>query len=457
VSVATPCGSDAARTARQLVEEALRAGAGEAEAYVQEGRELQVRVAAGCIDFLKQAHRRGAGLRVFLDRRPGFVWSSDFRPAGLRELAQRAVTLARFGVADEHAGLPEAAWLCQDCASAELELYDPQVAALAPDACVERALAMERAALAVDPRVRRTQICGASRFAGRTALASTRGADLVYEATSAGLFVTALAEDRDGKQYGWSEGGAWRYLADAPDPEALGRAAGRRALRRLGPRRVAPERVPVVMHPDVAESWIGSVASAFSGEEVLKRASYLHDRLGEPIASPLVTLVDDGRRRRGIGSAPFDGEGIATQRTVLVDRGTCAAFLYDAHAARQAGTRPTGSGRRGYSSPPAIGTHDLTLLPGDASLEELLRPVQRGFYYVDSGSFGYDPTTGDYSFQAAGYWIERGEIAFPVEGVTVASTTLEMLRGIEAVGRDVDRKSEVTCPALRIASMTVGA
>jgi len=448
--------SDALEIAKKLVEQARAAGAEQAEAYVQDGRELQVRVAAGHVDFVKEAHTRGAGLRVFADRRLGFVYSSDFRPQSMADLARRAVLLARFGLPDEHAGLPPAEWLARG-ADAGLELHDAAIPALPTEKRIAMALAMEKAALGVDARIKRTQGCGVTSVAGSVALANSLGAALAYDSSTIGLFVTALAEDTTGKQQGWGEGGTWRRLDAIPDPEAVGSKAGREALRRLGPRKVETQKVPVVMHPDIVEGWLGRVSGAFSGEEIFKKTSYLHDKLGQAIASPLVTLVDDGRRRRGVGSAPFDGEGVATRRTVLIDKGVCRAFLYDAYTARKTGNPPTGSAQRGYASVPNIGTHDLYLEPGDASLEDLLRPVKRGFYYVDSGAFGYNATTGDYSFQAAGFWIEDGAIAHPVDEITVASTTLDMLQNVEAVGRDIDWRGDVCCPAIRIAEMTVGA
>jgi PmbA protein len=270
------------------------------------------------------------------------------------------------------------------------------------------------------------------------------------------LFITALAEDAGGKQQGWGEGGTWRHLGDVPDPAAIGSKAGKEALRRLGPRKVETQKVPVVLHPDIVEGWLGRLAGAFAGDEVLKKSSYLHDKLGATIAAPQVTIVNDGRRKRGPGSEVFDGEGVPTRRTVLVEAGVCQNFLYDSYSARKAEREPTGSAQRGYASVPNIGPHNLYLEPGDSSLEAMIQGVQRGFYYVDSGSFGYNPTTGDYSFQASGFWIENGAIAYPVDEITVASTTLDMLRQIDAIGSEIDWRGAVSCPPVRIAEMTVG-
>jgi PmbA protein len=447
--------SDTTKIARQMVEQAKRAGAAEAEAYVQDGRQVQVTVTAGHIDIIREAHTRGAGLRVFADHKLGFVFSSDFRPEAITDLARRAVTLARYGLTDEHAGLPRREWLARG-SDAKLELYDDAIPALSTEKRIAMALAMEKAALGVDPRIKRTQGCGITSFAGRNALASSNGPDLEYTGTNISMFVTALAADTDGKQQGWGEGGTWRHLGELPDPAALGEKAGRKALERLGPRKVEAQKVPVVMHSDIVEDWLGRVSGAFSGEDVLKKTSYLHDKLGQTIASPRVTLINDGRLSRRIGSQPFDGEGVPTRRTVLIDKGVCKSFLYDSYSARKAGVEPTGSAQRSYASVPNIGSHNLFLEAGDQTLEQLIAGVQKGFYYIDNGSFGYNPTTGDYSFEAAGFWIENGAITYPVDEITVASTTLDMLRNIEAVGKEIEWRGSVACPAVRIASMTVG-
>lgn len=447
--------SDAKKIASQLVERARRAGAREAEAFVQDGRQVQVTVTGGHVDMLREAHTRGAGLRVFVDRKLGFVYSSDFRPEAIADLARRAVTLARYGLADEHAGLPESAWLARG-GDPDLALFDAAIPELSTEKRISMALAMEKAALGVDARIKRTQGCGITSFAGSTALANSLGVEMEYAGTSISMFVTALAEDTDGKQQGWGEGGTWRHRAALPDPVALGEKAGRKALEKLGPRKVEPQKVPVVMHPDIVESWLGRVAGAFSGEEVLKKTSYLHGKLGQTIGSPGVTLVNDGRRVRGAASQPWDGEGVPTRRTVLIEAGVCRSFLYDSYSARKAGVSPTGSAQRGYASVPSIGTHNLHLEPGDQTLEQMIVGVERGLYYADSGAFGYNTTTGDYSFQASGFWIENGAIAYPVDEITVASTTLDMLQNIDAVGNEIEWRGAISCPAVRIAEMTVG-
>jgi len=351
-------------------------------------------------------------------------------------------------------GVPDPA-AAGEPAAADLALHDPAALELTPERKIGMALELERIARGADPRVTRTDGAGVSSAGGAFAVVNSRGVARAWQGTSVSAWVVVLADDRDGKQQTGAEGMSVRHLADLMPPEDMAKRAADRAVRRIGARSVPSARVPVVMHPDIAGGWISEMAEAWSGESVLKQSSWLTGKLGEVIASSRVTLVDDGTLPRRVGSSPCDGEGVGARRNVLIDRGRLAMFLYDHYHARRAGRASTASGLRGWSSTPGIGTHNLYLEPGGESPEAILRRVDRGFYYDDQGSFGFNPVTGDYSFQAQGHWIERGELVHPVDGVTVAGNSLDMLRAIEAVGDDLAWKSSVAAPTLLIAEMTV--
>ena len=440
--------------ATAAVERARRAGADHAEAVVQSSRSFGVEVNGGKIETLKQSASRGLGLRVLVGGAQGFVSSNDFSPERVEDLARRAVALARLSTPDpanalptpEEAGSPD---------GADLGLFDPAVVALPAERKIEMAIELERIALAHDPRIRRTDGAHVTSGAGATVLANSHGLVRSTGGTAVSAYVVPLADDRDGKQQSGGYGMTQRRLAALAAMEAIALEAARRAVARIGARPVPTARVPVVMHPDIAEAWIGEILDAFSAESVIKKSSWLTEKLGETIASPLVTLVDDGRLPGRVGSAPHDGEGVATRRNPLIERGVCSMFLYDTYHARRAGTRSTGSAVRGYSSVPGIGSHNLYLEPGSETPEAILRRVDRGFYMDDQGSFGFNPVTGDYSFQAQGFWVERGEKQFPVDGVTVASTSLEMLKNVVAVGNDLRWEGSVASPTILIAEMTV--
>jgi PmbA protein len=442
------------RLGTEAVERARRAGADHAEACLESLRSFTVRVNGGAIESLKQSVTRGLGLRVLVGGAQGFVSSTDLAPASLDELARHAVALARFSTPDEANAFPTPAD-AGDEAPPDLELVDPALLAWPAERRIEMALTLERVALACDPRIQRTDGASVSTRDGHAALVNSGGLARASSGTTVSAHVMPLAGDGEGKQQtGWYGMSKCR-LDELEDPEVIAREAARRAVARIGARQVPTARVPVILSPDIAAAWIGELFEAFSGEAHLKRTSWLTGRLGETIAAEAMTLVDDGRLPRAIGSESFDGEGMPTRRNLLIERGRFATILYDHYHARRAGARSTGSAVRGCSSTPGIGSHNLYVEAGGESPEAILARVERGFYMDDQGSYGFNSTTGDYSFQAQGFWIERGVKVFPVEGVTVASNSLEMLRNVVAVGNDLRFLGSVASPTLLISEMTV--
>jgi PmbA protein len=450
-----PLGPEALeRVGREAIAQARRAGAEHAEACLESLRSFSVRVNGGAIENLKQSATRGLGLRVLVGGAQGFVSSTDLAADSLADLARHAVALARFSTPDPANAFPtpdEAV----DGAPPDLALADPALLALSAERRIEMALTLERVALGYDPRIRRTDGARVSLRDGHAVLVNSSGLACASTGTTVNASVVPLADEGGGKQQsGWYGMTACR-LADLEDLEAIAREAARRAVARLGARSVPTARVPVIFSPDVAAAWIDEMFEAFSGEAHLKQTSWLTGRLGETLATELVTLVDDGRRPRGVGSELFDGEGMPTRRNVLIERGRFATLLYDHYHARRAGTRSTGSAVRDYASTPGIGAHNLYVEAGAESPEAVLAKVDHGFYMDDQGSYGFNPTTGDYSYQAQGFWVEKGVKTFPVEGVTVASNSLDMLRNVAAVGSDLKFLGSTASPTLLISEMTV--
>lgn len=439
--------------AEDAIARAKRAGADHVEACLESSRSFTVKVQGGAIESLKQSATRGLGLRVFVNGAEGFVSSTDLAPASLDDLARQAVALARFSTPDEWNAVVTPAEAGEP--RMDLALYDPAVVELPAETKIARALELERLALAYDPRVKRTDSVGVSSRDGQFVIANSSGLARGYTTTSISAYVVALADDGDGKQQSGGYGRSHRWLADLPEMEAIAKEAARRAVARLGARPVPTAKVPVILHPDIAATWLAEMFDAWSGENVLKKSSWLSEKLGETIASPLVTIVDDGVQPRGFGSSPVDGDGVASRRNVLVDRGRCAMFVYDSYNARRAKTRSTGNAARGYASTPGIGYGNLSFAAGGESPEAILAKVDRGFFMDDQGSYGFNDVTGDYSFQAQGHWIEKGEKVHAVEGVTVASTSLDMLKNVVAVGNDLVFDGSVASPTLLIAEMTV--
>lgn len=440
--------------AADAVTRAKKAGADQAEAVTGASRAFSVGVSEKKIETLKQSSSRSLGLRVMVGGAVGFVSSSDLRPEALDDLARRAVALARFSTPDEANQLPLPDELRGEDPG-DLGLWDPAVLELPADRKIEMCLDLERIALAADPRIRRTDGAQLSTRDGASALANSDGIVRSSLGTSISTWVVALADDGEGKQQTGVYGNSKRRVKDLETIEAIAREAARRAIARIGARPVPTAKVPVVMHPDIAASWVSEMYDAFTGEAVIKKASWLTGKLGETIASPLVTMVDDGRMKSGLGTSAWDGEGVPTRKNVLIARGVCGMYEYDVYHARRAGVRSTGNAVRGTGSVPGIGYHNLYLEPGTESPEAILERVDRGFYFDDQGSYGFNSVTGDYSFQAQGFWIENGEKTHPVEGVTVAGTSLEMLKRVVAIGNDLKWDASVACPTLLIEEMTL--
>jgi PmbA protein len=246
-----------------------------------------------------------------------------------------------------------------------------------------------------------------------------------------------------------------RGLADLLSPEDVGHTAAERTLRRLGARQVPTCEVPVVFDPETAERLLGQVFGALNGYAVFRNATFLKDRLGEPVASPLLTIVDDGRIPRGLGSRPFDGEGLPTRRNVPLEAGVLRHYMCDSYAARKIGARPTGSARRGVAGGPTVGAGNLCFAAGATPPDEIIGSVERGLYVTDLIGFGVDLVTGDFSQGAAGQWIEQGRFVHPVHEVTIAGNLREMLRDVDAVGDDLKFRGSVASPTIRVRRMTV--
>jgi PmbA protein len=436
--------------ATELVRTARAGGADAADVLVAEGTEFSVTVRKGDVETLTEAGSKALGVRVFVGRRTASTHTSDFSWPALRRLVEETVGMARATGEDEAAGLPDEMVPPEDL---ELGLFDLSPGALPTEERIERARRAEAAALETAGLVNSQ---GASWGQGESSvvLANTMGFLGGYRTSSVSLSVTPQAE-RDGqmeRDYWYTAG---RGLADLEPPEQVGRTAAERTLRRLGARQVPTCDVPVVFDPEAAAEILGTLFSAITGYAVFRGATFLRDRLGEEVASPLLTLVDDGRRVRGLGSRPFDGEGLPTRRNVPVERGVLRHWLCDSYSARRVGARPTGSARRGVGGGPSVGATNLFFEPGTSSPDAIVGGVARGLYVTDLIGFGVNVVTGDYSQGAVGHWIEGGRLVHPVHEVTIAGNLRDMLRDVDAVGRDLVFRGSSASPTLRIRRMTV--
>jgi PmbA protein len=441
-----------------VVARAMKAGASDAEVVVREGDEFSVTVRMGEVETLKESGSRGLGLRVFLGKRSGSASTSDLTPEGILQLVDGAMALARITEEDSFIGLPES----QEFGSApgDLQLYFEDVYSLPGPERIAWAKRAEAAALEADPRITNSNGGSFDASTGRKVLANSRGFLGGYRTSYAGVSAAPLAVDVNGQMQRDSWWSGARRIGDLESPEAIGKEAARRTIRRLGARRMPTQQVPVVFAPEVARSLIGSVFEAASGDSIWRHASFLAGRLGEPIAAPTLTIIDDNFMLLpsgvgGFGSSPFDGEGLPSRRTVVVEQGVLRNYLLNTYTARKLGMKSTHNASRGLAGAPGIGCGNLYLEPGPLSPEEIISAIPAGLYVTSLMGFGVNLVTGDYSRGATGLWIENGQLTHAVEEITIAGNLGDMLRNVTAIGNDLVFRSSVASPTLRIDGMTL--
>ena len=438
--------------ARDLVARAIAAGARAADAVVAESDGLSVGVRLGEVETLTRARQRRAGLRVFVGDSTAVVSSADLTAASLADLARDAYALAQATAPDACAGLPDPAELATDLP--DLDLYDPAVERVEPEQALGWAREAEAAALAAGAEITNSEGAEFASDGGQVAYASSLGFAGAYTGSHASLSVVPVAS-RDGAMQRDSWYTAHRKLAALEAAADVGREAARRTLRRLGARRVPTCECPVVFDPETAASLLRHLAGAIAGGALYRRMSFLLDRLGETVAAPAVTVIDDPLRPAGPASRPFDGEGVAQRRRAIVERGVLRSYLLDSYSARRLGLRTTGHAVRGIGDGPGAGPTNFFLEPGAHTPEAIIASVRSGLYVTDLIGFGVNGVTGDYSRGAAGLWIENGELAYPVEEITIAGNLRDMFRDVELVGNDLRLRNGIAAPTVKIARMTI--
>jgi PmbA protein len=426
----------------------------EAEAYASESRRTEVKARGGQVDALTQAASRGIGVRVVVDGRLGYAWAADPDLEEAKDLLSAAREAASSGTPDQANGLPAGG-----PAEPIPGLFRPAVVDLDPERKVSLALDLERATIAAHPDTRRVEEVMYGDAVSRVALANTEGLDAEYRRTDCWCVVSALAE-RDGDT---QSGFAFR-VAREPDEleweEAAGEAAVRGA-RLLGGVKPRTERLPVILDPWAAASFLGVLASSLSAEEVQKGRSLLAGLVGEGVGSEAVTLVDDGRLPEGPAAAPFDDEGVPTERTPLIEGGVLRGFLHNATTARRDGSRSTGNGSRpSYRGVPGVAPTNLVLGPGSGPVDSLLRRAGRSVFVQDVKGVhsGANPVSGEFSVGASGLRVQDGALGEPLREMTIASTLPDVLRGIQALGSDLrffPAAGAIGTPTILVGEMTV--
>ncbi|MGE5409138.1 MAG: TldD/PmbA family protein [Syntrophothermus sp.] len=451
---ATGAGDGLSAIAHRVVEAALAAGAGEAEAYVSRDSGREVRVHGGEVESLSAATQAGVGVRAWIGHRVGYAYGTDLGEDGVAAIAARAAAAAEVADEDEFAAPPGPVEF-----EAIAGLSDPRLATATADRVAELALAVERAALAADPRVAGVEQAVYADSAERVAIASSTGVAGEYESSSCFAYLQALAEGDGGRETGLGFG-----LGRGPDDldaEAIGREGAERALTMIGASKPPSRACPVVLDPTVAASFAALVGGGLGASAVQRGRSPFADRLGEQLASAAFVLHDDGREPAGAASAPFDGEGVPRRRTSLVEDGRLLAFLYDTYTANRGGAASTGSAARaGYRSLPSVSPSNLIVAPGELAFEGLVAAAGDGVYVTDVAGLhsGVNPVTGIFSVGASGRAIRDGALAEPLREFTIAGDLVALLGAVSAAGSEarwVPFGGSVCTPPLLIGELAV--
>ncbi len=438
--------------ALDLLAKAKRGGATEADIIIADGETFSVQVRLGAVDRLTKAREKHLGLRVFVGKRSASTSTSDFSPDSLDQLVSETCTLAKAVVEDPVSGLPAADQMAGEVP--DFDLYDPT--RLNTEQQIELAKRVEAAAMSTDERVTNSEGGDFDSSSGRVVLGNSHGFLGEYQSSSFSMSVSPIATD---PVTGAMQRDSWydvrRKFAKLDSPEMVGLEAARRTVRKLGARKVATQRVPVVFDSETAGSLMGNLCSAVSGYSLYKGASFLAGQLDKPLAPEFVTVYDDGRVVGGLGSRPFDGEGLPTRKTTVVERGVLKSYLLDTYSGRKLGLASTGNASRSVGENPSVGPTNFYLAPGTKTAQDIIKTVKQGLYVTDLIGFGINMVTGDYSRGAAGFWIEGGELAYPVEEITIAGNLKDMFTGIEMIGSDLVFRGRIASPTVKITEMMV--
>ena len=423
-----------------------------AEVFLRSYTSTVIEVKDQKVDAFDRARDIGVGLRVLTNRRMGFAFTTDMSEPALMTLAQAAVTNARNTEPDEFHSIP--GW--PSAAYRSVEIYDPDLVALTEKEKIDRVIAMEREAFAIDPRIKRTRKASASFSESETLIMNTNGGNVSYRGTAASSSIEAVAEDKGESQAG-SDFDVNRFYRKLLIEE-VGRRAARKALDLLGARHIDSVRAPVILEAEVAGEFLSIMSSGFSSENVQKKKSLFIGRLDKEVVSQLITIVDDGLLDGGLGTAPSDDETVPMKQKTVIEKGRLAMFLYNTYTANKDKTVSTGNGMRGgFKGVPGVGVTNLYVEPGKHSLNELMSSAGRGLLVTEiMGAHTANPISGDFSVGATGFWIENGNKAYPVREITIAGNILDLMKNVDAVGSDLRFSGRIGSPSLRVKELSIG-
>jgi PmbA protein len=432
-----------------VVAAALRAGADGAEAVMAERQSLSVTVRLGALEEVEREESRDLGLRVFVGRKQATVSGSDISSDARAKLIERAVAMARLAPDEPYAGFAPKDKLAKG-PFIDLDLFDPTQPT--PDSLEDVARASEAAARSIEG-VTNSDGGSASWAASQWRLITSEGFSGLHQASGFSLYASAVAGEGSGMETG-GEGRSTRWRSDLPAADWVGAEAGRRAVSRLNPRKIASTTAPVIFENRLATALVGPLIGAISGPAIARGTSFLKDKLGQAVFSPAITITDDPHRPRGLGSSPFDDEGVANQKRNLIDKGVLTTWLLNASSARQLGLETTGHASRGLAGPPGVSTANVTLLAGERTQAELMKDAGEGLLITSMFGPSLNGNTGDWSVGVSGFWFIGGEIAYPVTEVTVAGNLIDIFARM-IPGSDLEIRGSANAPSVLIDAMPI--
>jgi len=438
--------------ARDILAQAKQKGATQGDVVMVESDSFFVTVRLGEVEKISQAQEKRLGVRLFFGHSSATGSTSDISKDSIENIVNDTCVMARATVPDEFSGLPLPEELAREVGN--LDLLDDQARSLSVEEKIRLAREAEEKALSFDPRITNSEGGEFSNQFSRLIYANSAGFSGEYDGSSFSLSAAPVAKSNGSMQRDfWYS--SQRKFSRLESPQAVGQKAAERVLRRLGARKIKTREVPVIFDPETAGSLMRNLSRGLSGDSLYKGASFLMDKVGSQIASNLVTVVDDGTIPAALGSKPFDGEGLPVKEKRVVEKGVLQSYLLDTYSGRKLGYPSTGNASRSVGGPPGVAPTNFYLSPGAQSPEEIIGSVEEGFYVTELIGFGVNLVSGDYSRGAAGLWIERGQLAYPVEEMTIAGNLKDIFLNIEMVGNDLDMRYRVSSPTVKISRLTV--
>ena len=440
--------------ATEIVAEFRKNGVDACDVYIVNGSQFNTTIRLGQIEKLQQSISKGLGMRIFKNDATALTYTTDFTDKSVKSLVKETMEIVKVSGADKFNGLAPKEYLGNY--SGSLMLFDESLAGLSPEKKIETAKAAEDAGRSFDKRITNTR--GTNWFDGafQLTLANSDGFVGQYKSTTASLSVTLMAEENGIKQTdGWFTFN--RFLNKLDAPKAVGEEAARRTIAKLGGKKVKSQTAPVVIDRLVAGQLVGWVFGAASGRNIYRKSSFLVDKINTEIASPMISIVDDATIADGPASRPFDAEGVKSSQVTVVEKGVLKNYVCDAYSARRLNLKPSGNATRSYQSNPSVGSTNLYIKAGASDPREIIKSVKSGLYVTSLFGFGFNGVTGDVSQGANGFWIENGELTYPVQEITLAGNVLKVLKNITMVGNDLSFKfGGSAAPTLLVSEVMIG-